>query len=460
MATMGLICLVVLACCFNSSSYAFLDLFGAGTEEDYDPNRDPNDYGVDTSFPIHHNIMGQNAKSKDPIKRHFARQYEEHINGCYDMYSFRECDANERARFEMGLDQPKTQHNYTTTGFKKIRAPEKTYNTILQFWNENKDTKQKEELWPRGNTYVNHWKSPTKMVNFEDPSIPEGAALKQSIWNEVKPIIEEWTGKRLKPTSLYGIRVYFNNSILATHVDRLPLVSSCIIQVAQDVDEPWPIEVYGHGGKATNVTMQPGDMVLYESHSVLHGRPFPMQGRHYANVFVHFIPEDLEYQNQKLADEKAGRTEGGHEGDNHDGDTLQKHLKAHDFDNRGSLRTGEQSKVENSVDGQTALHLAAQNGDLQSVRKLVEGSTDGGLTLLNARDVNNWQAIHEAARGGHVAVLKYLVEMGADVSARTLNGGSPLFWARKEANNGNLSAKEAEKYLESIKAPHLEEKNV
>jgi hypothetical protein len=29
----------------------------------------------------------------------------------------------------------------------------------------------------------------------------------------------------------------------------------------------WP----GHDGIATNITMLPGDLVLYESHSVLHG---------------------------------------------------------------------------------------------------------------------------------------------------------------------------------------------
>ena len=60
------------------------------------------------------------------------------------------------------------------------------------------------------------------------------------------------------------------------------------VQVDQDVDVPWPLEVYGHNGKAANVTMEPGDMVLYESHSVIHGRPFPMQGRFYANFFIHF----------------------------------------------------------------------------------------------------------------------------------------------------------------------------
>lgn len=31
-------------------------------------------------------------------------------------------------------------------------------------------------------------------------------------------------------------------------------------------------------------------MVLYESHSVIHGRPFPLVGNYYANVFVHFEP--------------------------------------------------------------------------------------------------------------------------------------------------------------------------
>lgn len=42
---------------------------------------------------------------------------------------------------------------------------------------------------------------------------------------------------------------------MSPHVDRLPLVSSAIINVAQDVDEPWPLEVIGHDGKAENVTM-------------------------------------------------------------------------------------------------------------------------------------------------------------------------------------------------------------
>ena len=40
----------------------------------------------------------------------------------------------------------------------------------------------------------------------------------------------------------------------------------------------------------SNIFLQPGDMVLYESHSVLHGRPFPLKGRYYSNIFIHFEP--------------------------------------------------------------------------------------------------------------------------------------------------------------------------
>ena len=116
--------------------------------------------------------------------------------------------------------------------------------------------------------------------------------LHNPIWSYVESKVKEWIPQAtsFSRSSLYGIRVYTSGSILATHVDRDPLITSAIINVGQDVDEPWPLEVYDHDGRAHNISMVPGDMVLYESHSVLHGRPFPLEGRYYANVFVHFKP--------------------------------------------------------------------------------------------------------------------------------------------------------------------------
>ena len=40
--------------------------------------------------------------------------------------------------------------------------------------------------------------------------------LKQRIWDGMKPILEEWVHEKLVPTSLYGIRIYRNNSMLST----------------------------------------------------------------------------------------------------------------------------------------------------------------------------------------------------------------------------------------------------
>lgn len=111
------------------------------------------------------------------------------------------------------------------------------------------------------------------MVSVEDSQLRGGGrALKQAIWDAARSTIEEWTGQELTECSLYGIRVYKEGALLATHVDRLPLVSSAIINVAQDVDEPWPLEVYNHKGEAVNVTMEPGDMVLCKCGRLLSSR--------------------------------------------------------------------------------------------------------------------------------------------------------------------------------------------
>ena len=78
------------------------------------------------------------------------------------------------------------------------------------------------------------------MLSVEDTCLQgAGADLKQRIWNAAKSTIREWTGQEISEVSLYGIRIYEEGAVLATHVDRLPLVSSAIINVDQDVDEPW-----------------------------------------------------------------------------------------------------------------------------------------------------------------------------------------------------------------------------
>jgi len=440
---------VVLLLLIPSTRGGILDVFSGSSSSSRDDATDPNDpldeYGVDVTFPIHHYL---NVNSKHATKRLFAERYRDYMKGCIDAYSKRECEGNERARVDMNFNQPRSQHNYTEMGFKKMRIPDELWRDLQEFWDENK-AKERVESWPRGNTYVNHWSTPSYMVSTGERSLRLKTNIHQHTVNTMQKVLEEWTGKTLVHTSLYGIRVYKDGAMLATHVDRLPLVTSAILQIAQDIDEPWPVEVYSHDGRAYNVTMKPGDMVLYESHSVLHGRPFPLKGRYYANIFVHFQPTDHEEMNEKerkkgaaipipvdaewaeaarrqmKQQRKAGKNEVGHEQQNHDDEVVKRHMK--------------------QIDGQTALHRAAAQGQLDVVEKLLAQSSD----MLHARDMNDWQAVHEAARAGHLDTLKYLIDLGADFGSRTSNGATALWWAKEKLPPHH----EVIAYLEGIGAP-------
>lgn len=283
--------------------------------EEIESNEKPA-YGVDVSYPMHYEGVTKNyawlpwnvdpsVPTPDeyknmPIQPLGDKQsfYENNIEGCYEYYQKKggRCRQTEIDRIEMNLRQPKGMYNYTKLGYTKIRAPDNVFHLIKSFWEKNKGNETLEK-WAAGNTYVNHWDVPSYMLSVEDEKLEGGGyVLKQHIWNAARDTISDWTGQQLAECSLYGIRIYKEGAVLAPHVDRLPLVSSAIINVDQDVDEPWPLEVIGHDGIAVNITMVPGDLVLYESHSIIHGVrnsitkrfAFVLQKDTYSHVFFVF----------------------------------------------------------------------------------------------------------------------------------------------------------------------------
>lgn len=285
-------------------------------------------------------------------------------------------------------------------------------------------------------------KAPTYMVNVEDTRLRgAGSNLKKHVWDAANSVISEWTGEELTECSMYGIRVYTEGSILATHVDRMPLVSSAILNVDQDVDEPWPIEVYAHDGKAYNVTMEPGEMVLYESHSVLHGRPFPLKGRFYANIFIHFEPTGHSLRhNAKEAAERAaaGRNDkhlhGGHEQES--GDGLPPYIQAGSVEAERWYKSHPNKRKQQSntakTAGSTPAHKAAQEGNADELSLVIEKLGH----LLNSKDANGWTPLHEGARGGHVEVVKLLIDKGANINERTDEGKGETPLYRSIIENG------------------------
>jgi prolyl 4-hydroxylase len=371
--------------------------------------------------------------------------YEDFMSGCRKFFGAQgpACDSVEVDRISMSLLQPRGMVNYTDTGFKKIKCPPKMYKLIKDFYDENKGGEKKEQ-WFVGNTYTNHWDAPTYMVSFEDTRLRgAGDLLKRKLWNMARETMQEWTGQEVTECSLYGVRVYKEGALLSTHVDRLPLVSSAIINVDQDVDEPWPIEVIGHDGKAHNVTMEPGDMVLYESHSVLHGRPFPLKGRFYANVFIHFEPighslrhhgiepDDTDVNDKYKMALAAGQ--GGHENDANGMPSYILHNSEEERRWQASHPSGkrsDRSKPASFTTGSTEAHLAARDGDVNYLSQIAKNARH----KLTLKDENGWQPLHEAARGGHVPAVKFLTEHGSDVNERTNHGvgGTALYWVEKK----------------------------
>ena len=154
-------------------------------------------------------------------------------------------------------------YNYTKVGYAKTRAPEALFRLVKDFWELNKH-EQYEEDWDAwyvpcntcdclfsvvhdnsisknnfcyytSNTFVNHWLSPPYCTLLNNVSLVGGGPmLLDAVSGATQDILSKWAGQELAMTSVYGIRIYKEGALLASHVDRLPLVISAIINVDQD----------------------------------------------------------------------------------------------------------------------------------------------------------------------------------------------------------------------------------
>lgn len=175
--------------------------------------------------------------------------------------------------------------NVTAVGFELVRCPEEVYRRVTDFYASN-HARRKVEEGDGGPLYnqrqVRTWHTP----------LPNG--LRRYVFDELKHVMERWapTTAPLQGTSAYGVRTYERGSYLHLHVDTAQThVVSGILNVDQRADADWPLEILDHDGKLHAVNMKPGDLLLYESAKLLHGRPTPFDGDFYANIFVHYMPK-------------------------------------------------------------------------------------------------------------------------------------------------------------------------
>ena len=118
-------------------------------------------------------------------------------------------------------------------------------------------------------------------------------AFNQQLLSDLQPAHEAWSGRAIRKAACYGIRVYQPRSYLYVHLDRAKThaVSSTVC-VDCRLNKPWPLYIEDNDGQPHEVFIEPGEMVFFEGARLRHGRPYPLDGEYYANIFIHYTPLD------------------------------------------------------------------------------------------------------------------------------------------------------------------------
>lgn len=243
--------------------------------------------------------------SYPPIVRTYGG-LEDHV---VDEFGFKKPICSENGGFTMdgrlvllnlvalNKEQPPWVPKFTTVGFDKLKIPTELYSHILTEYNRlKKATKPKEEC---AVAVINCQEIVSDVKNqksrLEDHRKTAMMYLShqtlERLRAELQPLAEAWSGVKLKHSATYGIRRYTNGSWLTSHVDRFNThVISAILNIGQEVTKEWPLFILDNDEYEHEVMLEPGEMVWYESARLVHGRPQPLEGKYFDNLFIHFSP--------------------------------------------------------------------------------------------------------------------------------------------------------------------------
>ena len=94
--------------------------------------------------------------------------------------------------------------------------------------------------------------------------------LLRQVEQTLRPILEEWcNGMPLVMQRCHGIRVYTEGGLLKRHIDwPLSHVVAVIMNLAQDVAEPWPLTIEAHDGNEHEVSPFARDLLVFMTYFV------------------------------------------------------------------------------------------------------------------------------------------------------------------------------------------------
>ena len=175
-------------------------------------------------------------------------------------------------------------HNFTKYGWALTRAPAHLVEALTEELHKQPwtDLEDESHLKPMGLRCLEH-----------DPFMVDTTHVNEMILHELQGLHEQWVSAELTPVVAFGMRVYRNQSQLLMHVDNpnTHIVSSILhIGSSEDAQE-WPLVLEDYAGNTVEVHLTPGDLLLYESSRILHGRPTVFNGSWYTSLFIHYTPD-------------------------------------------------------------------------------------------------------------------------------------------------------------------------
>jgi prolyl 4-hydroxylase len=172
----------------------------------------------------------------------------------------------------------------TQSGFEKQLVPKDLFRAIRKWYRQHRD----DEVYEKWALHTVKSDRPGERASFM-LQLPD--EIKKEIHKTVRPLVERWAGLRVRPTYVYGIRVYHRFAKLKPHRDRVSThVIGVIINVDQKTSRPWPLQIQDNFYRNHDVYLRPGEMLMYEGARLLHSRLTPFRGHVFANIFCHFVP--------------------------------------------------------------------------------------------------------------------------------------------------------------------------
>lgn len=206
-------------------------------------------------------------------------------------------------KWELWLDlaQMHFAKNFTPSGWSSAELDPEAHAEVASIFASKKDLAVVEEIGDNlAHMFIvgqrEHW----------DFRLHLPSDLQKRMLNSIRTAVSKWSGissANLSLEAAYGARVYHNNSILKVHLDHvethvLSAVYCIAIEGEEDGQQPWYLGAFpDFTGQDATVDVRPGQLFLYESAKLPHGRPGTFRGDKYVAMFVHFKPRGWNLEN-------------------------------------------------------------------------------------------------------------------------------------------------------------------